>query len=275
MMNKDDSPKFAASAQKFAKQSGSDMLKKESGDSTFSRRSLHGQVAHDIGARIVRGELAPGFTLPNEADLGAELNVSRTALREAIKLLAAKGLVESRPKTGTRIRPRASWNMLDPDVLSWLVSDAAFEDYADDLFEMRRVIEPAAAAIAATRGDKAAIAEIENAYQDMVAAGEDIEAGVEPDLRFHKGILVATGNEFIAPLGALIASALATSFRISSTPPGAKLNSLPRHEAVLLAIAAGDAERARKAMELLLSDAMEDFHIAVDGEPHKGLKTRR
>lgn len=235
-------------------------------DRTFSRRSLHGQVAHEIGARIIRGKLAPGETLPNESDLSLEMKVSRTALREAIKLLSAKGLVESRPKTGTRIRPRSSWNMLDPDVLSWLVSDGAFEDYADDLFEMRRVVEPAAAAIAATRGDKAAIAEIKKAYEGMVAAGEDVEAGVEPDLRFHQAILTATGNEFIAPLGALIDSALATSFRFSISLPGAKINSLPRHEAVLKAIAAGDGEGARKAMEILLSDAMDDFHRVVEGD---------
>jgi DNA-binding FadR family transcriptional regulator len=250
------------------------LLKKEIGDRTFSRRSLHGQVAHDIGARIIRGELAPGDTLPNEADLSVELDVSRTALREAIKLLAAKGLVESRPKTGTRIRPRASWNMLDPDVLNWLVSDGAFEEFADDLFEMRRVVEPAAAAIAASRGDKAAIAEIEKAYQDMVAAGEDIEAGVEPDLRFHKGILAATNNEFIAPLGALVETALATSFRISSSPPGVRIISIPRHGAVLEAIATGAAEQARKAMELLLSDAVEDFHFAVEGETRKKRKRK-
>lgn len=244
-------------------------------DRTFSRRSLHGQVAHEIGTRIIRGELAPGDTLPSEIDLSVELSVSRTALREAIKLLAAKGLVESRPKTGTRIRPRSSWNMLDPDVLNWLVSNGVFEDYADDLFEMRRVVEPAAAAIAAMRGNKAAIAEIEKAYEDMVVAGEDIEAGVEPDLRFHKSILAATGNEFIAPLGALIESALATSFRISSSRPGAKLNSLPRHETVLKAIAAGAAERARKAMERLLSDAMQDFLIVIDTDADKKRKTKR
>lgn len=245
---------------------GGILLGSKGSDRTYSRRSLHGQVAHEIGARIIRGELAPGDTLPSEADLSVELSVSRTALREAIKLLAAKGLVESRPKTGTRIRPRSSWNMLDPDVLSWLVSDGVFEDYADDLFEMRRVIEPAAAAIAARRGDEAAIAEIEKAYADMVAAGEDVEAGVNPDLRFHQAILVATGNEFIAPLGALIDSALTTSFRISSSRPGATINSLPRHKAVLKAITGGNSEQARKAMEVLLSDAMEDFHRVVEGD---------
>lgn len=241
-------------------------------DRTFSRRSLHGQVAHEIGARIVRGELAPGKTLPSEAELSVELSVSRTALREAIKLLSAKGLLESRPKTGTRVRQRSSWNMLDPDVLNWLVSHGAFEEYAEDLFEMRRVVEPAAAAIAAMRSNQPAIAEIERAYADMVAAGEDIEAGVEPDLRFHKGILAATGNEFIASLGALIESALATSFRISSSRPGAKLNSLPRHEAVLRAILAADPGTARTAMETLLSDAVHDFHLVLERGAAKTVK---
>lgn len=231
----------------------------------FSRRSLHGQVAHEIGASIMRGELAPGDTLPSEAHLSAEMKVSRTALREAIKLLSAKGLVESRPKTGTRIRSRSSWNMLDPDVLHWLVSDGAFEDYGDDLFEMRRIFEPSAAALAAACRNPEWIAEIERAYEDMVTAGEDIEAGVEPDLRFHQAVLAATGNQFIAPLGALIDSALAMSFRVSSKPPGAKLNSLPRHKAVLNAIAAGDEVGARAAMERLLSEAEADFRQVMAG----------
>lgn len=119
--------------------------------------------------------------------------------------------------------------------------------------------------MAARRGDRAAIAEIEEAFAGMVAAGEDIEAGVAPDLRFHQAILTATGNQFIAPLGALIESALASSFRTSGAIPGAKLNSLPRHAAVLEAIAAGDTEGAGKAMDILLSDAMEDFHRLAAG----------
>lgn len=233
---------------------------------TFSRRSLHGQVAHEIGARIIRGDLAPGEILPNEAVLSAELKVSRTALREAIKLLAAKGLVESRPKTGTRIRQRAAWNMLDPDVLSWLVTDGRFELYADHLFEMRRVIEPAAAAIAAERAEADAIARIRAAYNDMEGAGDDIEAGVAPDLRFHQAILEATGNQFLAPLGALIETALATSFRISSADLRTRPNSLSRHRAVLDAIARRDPDGARKAAEALLADAATQFHQAVDDE---------
>lgn len=246
------------------------MFRVEASARTFSRRSLHGQVAHEIGARILRGDLKPGDILPSEAGLSVEFDVSRTALREAIKLLAAKGLVESRPKTGTRIRERTSWNMLDPDVLSWLVSGGAFEDFAEELFQMRRAIEPAAAALAAFEAGDDAIAPIVRAYAEMVAAGEDIEAGVGPDLRFHQAILAATGNRFLGPLGALIESALATSFRITSSYPGARINSLPRHEAVLTAIRAGDPDAARAAMERLLDDAMQDYHRVAGGASAPG-----
>src|SRR5579871_5277797 len=94
---------------------------------TFSRRSLHGQVAHDIGRRILGGLVKPGELLPSETELSQRLGVSRTALREAIKVLAGKGLIESRPKTGTRVRPRESWNFLDPDVLTWAFAGHAAE----------------------------------------------------------------------------------------------------------------------------------------------------
>lgn len=240
---------------------------------TFSRRSLHGQVAHEIGARIIRGELAPGETLPNEAELSAELSVSRTALREAIKLLAAKGLVESRPKTGTRIRQRAAWNMLDPDVLSWLVTDGRFDLYADHLFEMRRIVEPAAAAIAAQRGDAEAVARVRAAYEAMEAAGDDVEASIAPDLRFHQAILEATRNQFLAPLGALIETALATSFRISGSDPGTRPIALPRHKAVLDAIERRDPEGARRAAEKLLDAAAMLFHRVVDDDEASGTGT--
>src|ERR1041384_698122 len=86
---------------------------------TYPRRGLHGAVVHDIGVRIVRGDLQPGDPLPTEEELGSQLAVSRTVLREAVKVLAAKRLVDSRPKTGTRVLDRSDWNLLDPDVLAW------------------------------------------------------------------------------------------------------------------------------------------------------------
>ncbi|MGK9231591.1 FadR family transcriptional regulator [Inquilinus limosus] len=234
------------------------------GSKTFSRRSLHGQIAYDIGVRIVRGDIPPGTVLPNESDLSTQFSVSRTALREAIKVLAAKGLVESRPKTGTRVRPRSEWNMLDPDLLAWQFATQPMERLAKDLFEIRQIIEPAAAAMAAERGDDGQREAISRAFADMEAA-PDGDASVEPDLRFHQSILAASNNEFLQPLGALIETAMASSFRITNNAPGALQVSLPLHRAVRDAILAREPETARKAMRVLLEDAAQDMRRAL---PH-------
>lgn len=222
---------------------------------TYSRRSLHGQVAHEIGARILKGDLAPGDVLPNEANLSAELNVSRTALREAIKVLAAKGLVESRPKTGTRVRPREVWNLLDPDILSWQFSSGPDAAVMRHLFEIREIVEPAAAALAAARGNREEIARMAVAYEDMVAAGDDIEAGIEPDLRFHQSILAATENELLRSLGSMIETALAAGFKASRSLDTVLRNSLPLHKKVMEAISEGDGDTARDTMQILLNEA--------------------
>ncbi len=228
-----------------------------------ARRRLHARVAHEIGTRIMRGELKPGSALPNETEYSAQFSVSRTALREAIKLLAAKGMVESRPKTGTRVRPREQWNMLDPDLLGWQMKSRPVAQLAADLFEIREIIEPAAAALAARRGEPAAIERIRCAYADMERLAPDYEAAIEPDLRFHLSILEATGNELLRPLGALIETALESSFRLTNSAPGATFNSLPRHAAVLEAILARDPQRARRAMKKLLDDSILDLQRVV------------
>jgi DNA-binding FadR family transcriptional regulator len=230
------------------------------GDSrTFSPRSIHGQTAHEIGRRILRGDFAPGAVLPNETAFSAELKISRTALREAIKVLAAKGLVDSRPKIGTRVRPRRLWNMLDPDVLAWSFLAGDTKRHAIALTELRCILEPAAAALAAERATPEDLAAIAEAYDEMAAAGEDVEAAIGPDLHFHQAILTATGNEFMAPLGYLIESALLASFKLSSSFPGARTNSLPRHLAVLERLRQHDAGGAHAAMLGLLQETRNDI----------------
>src|SRR6476660_7156500 len=139
---------------------------------TYPKRGLHGSVVHEIGVRILEGELKPGDTLPDNGSL-AEPEVSRTVVREAIKVLAAKGLVESRPKTGTRVRPRTDWNLLDPDVLAWQFAAGPFTRFIEDLFELRQMIEPQAAAMAARRAGPVEIERIEQAYLGMEEAGND------------------------------------------------------------------------------------------------------
>ena len=234
------------------------------------RRNAHGQIVHELGERIVRGDLPPDHGLPNESDLGVELGVSRTIIREAIKTLSAKGMIISRPKTGTRVRDRKHWNMLDSDVLKWISTVGNFQEFAPNLFEIRRIVEPAAAAIAAERASPEAISNIQTAFDGMVAAGEDVEAGVEPDVRFHQAILSATDNVFLAPLGALIESALATSFQLSRSNPGAIRNSLPQHKAVLEAIVRGDATGASNELRKLLVDAATDYRSVIAGNNDDG-----
>src|SRR5438046_5262201 len=128
---------------------------------TYPRRGLHGAVVHDIGLRIVQGELEAGDPLPTEDELSGELSVSRTVLREAIKVLAAKRLVESRPKTGTRVRQRAEWNLLDPDVLAWQLEAGPSPQFLEDTVELRAIIEPAAARLPAEPATDEQIADLQ------------------------------------------------------------------------------------------------------------------
>lgn len=226
---------------------------------TFSRRSLHGQVVHEIGMRIIKGEFLPGSVLPNEAVFSNTLKVSRTAYREAIKALSAKGLLESRPKIGTTVRPRETWNILDSDVLSWIFESGLSVDYVRDLFELRRIIEPAAAGLAALRRTDESLAKIEAAYLEMEAAGEDIEQGLEPDMRFHQAIFASSGNEMLSMLVYLIETALAETMKIGCTAPGARLKSIPLHKNVLEAIRRHDHAAAKEATLVLIDEARADM----------------
>jgi DNA-binding FadR family transcriptional regulator len=230
---------------------------------TYSRRSLHGQVAHDIGRRILGGLVKPGELLPSETELSQRLGVSRTALREAIKVLAGKGLIESRPKTGTRVRPRESWNFLDPDVLTWAFDGNTPEHYIDELYELRRVIEPAAAAFAAERASVADIARMEAAFEAMNAAGDDGQAFTGPDMTFHLSILRATGNELLRSLGSVVEVALSISIKLSVASPKGHRHSLPLHGAVLKAIRRHDAAGAREAMQLLIDISKRDISAGI------------
>jgi DNA-binding FadR family transcriptional regulator len=233
------------------------------GPNASTPRSLPGRLVHEIGAKIVSGALAPGTVLPNESEWGAQLGVSRTVLREATKLLISKGLVESRPKTGTRVREQAFWKLLDADVLSWHLSAAPLDRFVRELFELRRVVEPAVAALAASRRSPQQIEELEAAYQGMLAAGSDNHRFIEPDTRFHHTILNAVDNGLLRALGVVVETALALTLRLSLDNPRGQSHSVPLHRAVLDAIRAGDAKTAEKAMRKLIDDAESDVTSAL------------
>jgi DNA-binding FadR family transcriptional regulator len=225
--------------------------------------SLHAIVLNRIGQAIVRGDIAAGALLPTADELSVAHGVSRTVIRESMKVLAGKGMVESRPKTGTRVRPRSQWNFLDPDVLSWRYASLRSSDDGRELFELRRAIEPVAASLAARRATPAEVAELEPLLDAMEMAADEPERFAEPDLAFHQAILRMTGNELIGSLGALIETALVMSFRLSNENPSGQRHSMPLHRLVAERIAANDPEGASRAMLTLLDEAEKDVRRAL------------
>jgi GntR family galactonate operon transcriptional repressor len=228
--------------------------------SQYPEQSLHGRIVHAIGRRILSGDLRPGDLLPAEL----ELRASRTVVREAVKVLAAKGLVVSRPKTGTRVRARDAWNLLDPDVLAWQQDGAVDDALLRKLTEVRRIIEPAAAELAAARAEAPEIAALADAFQQMEQAvqsraGANVEAFVQADMRFHLVILQACRNDLLEQMSRAVYSALLVSFRSTSRLPGRAKAALPKHRAILDAIRARDPRRAGAAMRHLVQSTAREI----------------
>jgi GntR family galactonate operon transcriptional repressor len=210
------------------------------------------RIAEEIGAAIVAGVYRPDELVPGEIELCRRYGASRTVVREAFKLLSAKGLIESRKRTGTRARPRDAWNALDADVLAWRLKNGAEPKFVFDLLHVRAVVEPAAAAMAARSHTPETLAAIEDAFAEMERTAHDATLFADPDRRFHKAILVATGNDFMAAFAALTDVALGMFVRIASRHAGAPAPSVPLHRAVLDAIRRRDAEGAHAAMMALI-----------------------
>ncbi|WP_429242940.1 FadR/GntR family transcriptional regulator [Luteibacter sp. 621] len=213
----------------------------------MSARNLHSQVVQQLGQLIVSGKLAPGEGLPREDLLAEKLNVSRTALREAMKVLVAKGLIESRQRTGARVREAVHWKQLDQDVLAWRCASMPTNDFVDKLVEMRELIEPGAAAAAAKRRTTDQLAALKAAYEAMAAA-EDLDAWAEADLAFHETMLMATNNELMVSLFTVIETALGQYFLLSARKAVDFKAALPQHAKVLEAIRRKQPEVARTAM---------------------------
>lgn len=220
-------------------------------------RHVHGQVAERIGLGIVRGDVAPGETLPSEVRIGELLGVSRPVVREAIRILIGKGFLEPRPKSGTRVRAPEHWNYLDPDVLRWRLAVAGLDDHLDKLFQLRHALDPAASAIAAAAARPDDVDRIRQAFDGMCAARTN-DAFVLADIAFHKGIYFATRNELFMPIAQMFDVALRQSFGLAATGDHRE-RALDEHGAVLQAIAEGDAERARTTTVLLLTNSVGDL----------------
>jgi DNA-binding FadR family transcriptional regulator len=219
---------------------------------------LHGTIARDLGIRIVSGDYQPGDIMSGEVAASGELRVSRTAYREAVRILAAKGLVESRPKVGTRVSPRAQWHLLDPDVLSWIFSNEPAESLLSGLFELRKIVEPEAAALAAARRSDEQLEAMRTALAAMAEHTLATPEGREADKQFHGALLDASQNHFLISLTSGVAAAVAwtTIFKQRENP--LHRNPIPDHKRVYDAVAAGDADAARTAMAKLVDMAFYD-----------------
>ncbi|SEC99749.1 transcriptional regulator, GntR family [Rhizobiales bacterium GAS191] len=222
------------------------------------RIARHVLMAEQLGRRIVSGELRPGSTLPNSTLLAREMSISRPAMREAIKLLAGKGLLESAPRRGTVVRPRSAWNRLDQDVLSWQMGDAPNAAFIRDLFELRRMIEPEAAAWAALRATSERLSEIESALLLMEGADARSKVSIQADVAFHRSILIASGNEFVAHFAPAIEASLTMTFGFQRRSHPDREHFIPDHRAIFDAVRRGDSEAARQAVHALLSQAEAD-----------------
>ncbi len=223
--------------------------------SAYRGRGVHGHVVGLLGARIVSGRIRPGDVI-NLVDLGRDLDVSLTVLREAIKVLAVKGLLDARQKRGTFVRAREHWNLLDGDVIKWRGDAGDAPAVLGDLAELRAIMEPAAASLAARRRDENDLSELDAALVAMRVA-TDPEAEAAADLRWHRALLRATHNEMLAQLEFAIVPGLRLhNALVHETGPA---DPVPSHALVVDAIRTGDGDHAATALTALLHKAADDL----------------
>jgi DNA-binding FadR family transcriptional regulator len=225
----------------------------------------HVLAAESIGRRIVSGELKPGTALPNAGDLARQMRIARPAMREALKLLAGKGLVESAPRRGTIVRPQAAWNRLDQDVLTWQMGAAPNAALVRGLYELRRIIEPEAAAYAAMRATPATLSDIENSMLLMENFKTSSPLSVHADVAFHLSILVASGNDFLAAFAPAIRTSLTMAITLQRGSCPGPDHFIPDHRRIVEAIRRGDPEAARAAVRTLLGQAEADAMASLKG----------
>lgn len=225
---------------------------------------LHTTIARDLGIAIAAGELLPGETLPGEVASSLHLSVSRTAYREAVRILAAKGMVQSRTRTGTRVSARARWNILDPEVLGWFLQTRPSEAFVRDLFEVRLMVEPASASLAAERRTEAQLRAMTTALEVMDRFKLSTEEGRAADRAFHHAILEATQNEAILALSSSVCAAVRWTTLFKQRVQSAPRDPLGEHLLVLEAIAARDPGTAHAAMTDLVRFALADMQASLE-----------
>lgn len=220
-------------------------------------RNLTHSIVQDLGVAVVTGTYSSTKPFPVEAELCRQYAASRSVLREAVKMLTAKGLLAARPRQGTWVQPEENWNLLDPDVLRWMLERKFSYALLIEFAQIRLAVEPAAAALAARVATPEALAGIEAAIGRMIAAERGEDDPLEPDIAFHVAVLRASGNRFYSELRDLIDTALRFSIRMTNRRKGVRLASVADHKRVSDAILARDAQEAETAMRVLIQEALD------------------
>lgn len=224
---------------------------------------LHDVIAVSLGTEIATGAIPEGGFLPTEAEATERFGVSRTSYREAIRKLVGKGLVVSRAKTGTQVNPRRSWALLDPEVLAWTFGAKPTADAVRNLFELRSIVEPAAAELAAERRSAEQLSAMGHALEEMAQHGLATTDGQLADGRFHAIILEATGNDLLQALTDPIATAVRWTTKLKFAASKAPRSPMRLHRDLFSAIADRDGAGAKNITNELLAQAREDTEAVL------------
>ncbi|KMT67069.1 FadR/GntR family transcriptional regulator [Catenovulum maritimum] len=213
-------------------------------------------IAHELGKSIVSGTYDQSGGLPTEAVLCSEFGISRSAMREAIKMLSAKGMIISRPRQGIRILPQDQWNIFDRDVLKWILDSKPSLTLLKEFLQVRLAIEPEAASLAAQHATPELIQQIKHAMRRLELAHQGLDDVLESDIAFHESILYASKNRFFVQLREFVKTALNVSIRYTNLLKGVKAGDLDDHHKILTAIMARDAAAAREATAFIIQEAL-------------------
>ncbi len=235
-------------------------------------QNLTSSIVQDLGVAIVTGTYSDRNPFPVEAQLCRQYGASRTALREAVKMLTAKGLLGARPRQGTWVQPESKWNLLDPDILGWLLERKFSPTLLTEFTEVRLAIEPLAAALAARAAGPEDKQAVRDAIERMRAAERGEDDPLASDIAFHVAVLRASRNRFYAQLTELTSTALRFSIRTTNRYKGVKLASVADHKRVADAIIAGRPAAAAEAMRKMIQEALD---LIVDHEEPAPPRRRR
>jgi DNA-binding FadR family transcriptional regulator len=222
-----------------------------------SGQNLTYAIVEELGQAVVTQTYGDDDPFPIEAELCKQFGASRTVLREAVKMLTAKGLLSARPRQGTWVEPESRWNLLDPDVLRWLLERKFSLELLAEFTEVRFAIEPMAAMLAARNANSESLARIGHAVERMKLAAKGEDDPLESDIAFHVAVLHATGNRFYAQLEDVVNAALRISIRLTNSVKGVPQADVDLHRKVFEAIEAGQAEKARALTETIISEVLD------------------